>query len=110
MQEPDMKGEAAPSWPRVMRRLPARGRRSVDRGKRRSAIELRNHPIQGADLVTFGGRQHGKEATDSEPTADPAESETLSMRGRSVLENREISAVPVWQVELPGRTGKACGL
>jgi len=38
-------------WPRVMRRLPARGRRSVDRGCAGRAIELRNHLIRVADLV-----------------------------------------------------------
>jgi hypothetical protein len=41
-------------WPRVMRRLPVRGRRSVDRGHAGLAIELRNHLISGCrpcDLV-----------------------------------------------------------
>ena len=32
MKEPYIKGEAAPLWPRVMRRYSARMRRSVDRG------------------------------------------------------------------------------
>lgn len=41
------------------------------------------------------GRQHGKTAINSESYTGPAESETLSMRGHSMLENREISAVPV---------------
>ena len=31
----------------------------------------------------------------SEPHTDPAESKNLSMRGHSMFENREISAVPV---------------
>jgi len=30
-------------WPRVLRRLPVRGRRSVDRGRAGLDIELRNH-------------------------------------------------------------------
>ena len=34
---------SAPSWPRVMRERTVRPSRSVDRGKRRPAIELRNH-------------------------------------------------------------------
>ena len=41
-------------WPRVMRRLPVRGRRSVDRGRAGLAIELRNHLYSGCrpcDLV-----------------------------------------------------------
>jgi len=38
-------------WPRVMRRLPVRGRRSVDRGRSGLAIELRNHLFRVADLV-----------------------------------------------------------
>jgi len=46
-------------WPRVMRRLPVRGRRSVDRGRAGPAIELRNHLIRVADLVTWWGRQNG---------------------------------------------------
>ena len=41
----------------------------------------------------------------------PAESETLSMRGSSVHENREIPEVPVGRPRRPqaGRSGKACG-
>ncbi len=46
-------------WPRVMRRLPVRGRRSVDRGRAGLAIELRNHLIRVADLVMWWGRQYG---------------------------------------------------
>jgi len=40
-------------WPRVMRRLPVRGRRSVDRGRVGLAIELRNHLVWVADLVIW---------------------------------------------------------
>jgi len=41
----------------------------------------------------------------------PAESETLSMRGSSMHENREIPAVPAGRLRRPsaGRSGKACG-
>lgn len=40
-----------PSWPRVMRRRSQERRRSVDRGTRRPAIELRNQAVWGADAV-----------------------------------------------------------
>ena len=41
----------------------------------------------------------------------PAESKTLSMRGRSMHENREIPSVPVRRPRKvgAGRSGKACG-
>jgi len=41
----------------------------------------------------------------------PAESETLSMRGHSMHENREIPSVPAGRHRRPpaGRSGKACG-
>ncbi|MDO9535768.1 MAG: hypothetical protein Q7J85_10675 [Bacillota bacterium] len=58
MKEPHVKGIAEPSRPRVMRGQPRGRTRSVDRGKRRPAIELRNHLIWGADLVDWWGRQH----------------------------------------------------
>jgi len=45
MREPYMKGDAAPLWPRVMRVQSWGCPWSVDRGKRRPAIELRNHPF-----------------------------------------------------------------
>jgi len=40
---PRMVMDSDQPWPRVMRRLPVRGRRSVDRGRAGLAIELRNH-------------------------------------------------------------------
>jgi hypothetical protein len=41
----------------------------------------------------------------------PAESKTLSMRGSSMHENREIPAAPAGRLRRPwaGRSGKACG-
>ncbi len=39
-----MKGETAPSWPRVIAGTCEAAPEAVDRGKRRPAIELRNHP------------------------------------------------------------------
>ena len=41
-------------------------------------------------------------------THRPAESETLSIRGRSMNENREVPAAPKVQCG-PGRSGKPCG-
>ena len=54
-----------------------------------------------------GGRQHCEAALESESPAGPAESETLCMRGHSMLENREISIAS--GRFLPERSGKACG-
>jgi hypothetical protein len=45
----------------------------------------------------------------SEPCTDPAESKNLCMRGRSMLENREISAVSIGDIIPVDRSGKACG-
>src|SRR6266581_6277784 len=41
-----------------MRRRSRDRRRSVDRGTRRPAIELRNQPLRGADAVIRSGRPH----------------------------------------------------
>ena len=43
------------------------------------AIEPRNHGVRGADAVMARGRQH-RWRRFGEPSADPAGSETLSMR------------------------------
>ena len=56
---PRMVMDSDQPWPRVMRRLLVRGRRSVDRGRAGLAIELRNHLFRVADLVTWWGRQYG---------------------------------------------------
>lgn len=45
----------------------------------------------------------------SESATGFAESETLCMRGSSMLENREISEAPHQLVEPAGRSGKVCG-
>jgi len=54
MKEPYMKGGVAPSWPRVMRGWSRGCAWSVDRGKRRPAIELRNHPSGVPTLYNDG--------------------------------------------------------
>jgi hypothetical protein len=57
--------------------------------------------------VVRGGRQHWRRTLASESSPGPAESETLCMRGHSMLENREISIASGRY--LPERSGKACG-
>ncbi len=57
MKESDMVTISERPWPRVMRK-PPRGRcRSVDRGRRRPAIELRNHRFGVPTLC--GGAESG---------------------------------------------------
>ncbi len=111
MQESYVKGSSAPSRPRVMVACPRGHAVSVDRGTCRPAIELRNHPLWGADRVLWPGRQHGQRRY-RESLADPTESETLSMYGSSMHENREIpSTFGSAKIALQSdRSGKACGL
>ena len=84
-----------------MRRWRQRGRRSVDRGTRRPGIQLRNQLIRGAQPVDSGEGNTGRGAT-REPRSDPAQSETLSMRGNSFHGNREVPRVP----DGDGRSGR----
>jgi RNA-directed DNA polymerase len=58
------------------------------------AIEPRSHHFRGADAVSRGGRPHRRQRY-REPSADPARSENLRMRGISMRENREIPRSPV---------------
>jgi hypothetical protein len=94
-------------WPRVMRRLPVRGRRSVDRGRAGPAIELRNHLIRVADLVTWWGRQYDT-LRYREWRVGPAESENRSMYANSLHGNREIPGVTVCHPQ-SARSGKVKG-
>ena len=55
-----------------MRRRPQGLRRSVDRGTRRSAIELRNQTLRGADAVRRG-RVVPEKLPNKGPTLPPAE-------------------------------------
>ena len=57
------------------------------------AMEPRNHLLRGADAVPRGGRPH-RGRRYREPSADPARSENLCMRGVSMRENREIPRSP----------------
>jgi len=45
---------SVPLRPRVMRRLPVRGRRSVGAGIRRRGMELRNHTFGVSTLCKYG--------------------------------------------------------
>jgi hypothetical protein len=94
-----------PSWPRVMRGRPRGCHRSVDRGKCRQGMELRNNRDRSADVVQHGGRQH-RRVRDREHSADSAQSETSGMHGNSTRENRETPLVPVAEVAA-GRLEKA---
>ncbi len=110
MREPYVEGSSDPPRPRVMAAC-SRGRvASVDRGKHRPGIELRNHPLWGADLVWWQGRQYVRRRYRESPNG-PTESETPRMCGRSMHENREIPSAPVGEDRKlsAGRSGKACG-
>jgi hypothetical protein len=90
-----------------MRRLPARERRSVDRGRAGLAIELRNHLFWVADLVTWWGRQNGTSRYREWGTG-PTESETQRMYANSLNGNREIPGVTGCYPQ-SARSGKAKG-
>ena len=76
-----------PLRPRVMRRLPVRGRRSVSAGIRRRGIELRNQPSGAPTLCTCG--EGNTLCRDMRAVQRPTESETLCMRRSSMLGSRE---------------------
>lgn len=110
MQEPHVEGHSDPPRPRVMA-VGSRGPAvSVDRGKRRPGMELRNHPSGAATSLT-GREAHTMSGVIASRDIGPAESKTLCMRGRSLHENREIPAASGVSARTPwpDRTGKACG-
>ena len=110
MREPYVEGSSDPPRPRVMAVCTRGHVASVDRGTRRPAIELRNHH-SGAptSLTEREGDMMGSVIASCR--IGPTESKTLSMRGSSMRENREIPAVPCHRLRKPwsGRSGKACG-
>src|SRR6516165_4638225 len=77
-----------------MRRRPQGRRRSVDRGTRRPAIELRNLP-SGVPTLLCEAEGHTEGGAIGKPPEDPAQSETLSMRGNPSRGKRAIPQVPV---------------
>jgi hypothetical protein len=74
-----------PSWPRVMRDMPQDMQRSVDRGKRRPAIELRN-PKSGTPTLSHQGEGHtgggdrSRAAARSRGVEDPVHARTSGAR------------------------------
>jgi hypothetical protein len=110
MKESYVEGSSDPPRPRVMAAWPQGHDASVDRGTRRPAIELRNHPF--GTPTSFSGREGNTMCGDSASRMiGPAESKTLSMRESSMHENREIPSVPASRLRMPsaGRSGKARG-
>ncbi len=110
MKAPYVEGSSDPPRPRVMAACPQGRVVSVDRGTRRPAIELRNHP--SGMPTSLSGREGNTMRGDIASRAiGPAESKTLRMRGRSMHENREIPEAPAGRLRRPssGRSGKACG-
>ena len=110
MKESYVEGSSDPPRPRVMAACPQGHDASVDRGTRRPAIELRNHP-SGTPTSLTGREGNTMRGDSASRVIGPAESKTLSMRGSSMHENREIPAAPVVGSRRPpaGRSGKACG-
>ena len=83
-----------PLRPRVMRRLPARGRRSVGAGLRRRGMELRNHPFGASTLCVYGEDNTVRSARRG--AYRPTESKTLSMCISSMSGSRESPEATVW--------------
>jgi len=109
MKESYVEGSSDPPRPRVMAACSQGHVVSVDRGTRRPAIELRNHPF-GTPTSLTGREGNTIRGAIASRVIGPAESKTLSMRESSMPENREIPSVPAagrkpWK----GRSGKACG-
>src|SRR5512142_1247732 len=71
------------------------------RGTRRPAIELRNLP-SGVPTPLCEAEGHTEGGVIGKPPADPAQSETLSMRGNSSRGKREIPGAPI----VDGTTGR----
>ena len=90
-----------------MRRRPQGRRRSVDRGTRRPAIELRNLP-SGVPTLLCEAEGHTEGGDIGKPPSDPAQSKTLCMRGNSPHGKREIPQAPTERVSM-GRPEKANG-
>ncbi len=83
-----------PLRPRVMRRLPVRGRRSVGAGLRRRGIELRNHGFGASTLYSYG--EDNTVRSVRRGAYRPTESETLCMRRSSMCGSRESPGVTEW--------------
>jgi len=98
-------GRSEPLRPRVMRRLPVRGRRSVGAGLRRRGIELRNQPFGASTLCKYG--EDNTVRSVKRGAYRPTESETLCMRRSSMRGSRESPEVTE-QVLSSVWLGKVC--
>ena len=80
-------------WPRVLPRRTVRAWGSVNRGKHRRAIELRNHQFRDADRVVCTGRQYVNGCLYENTLAHLRSCGVVepSMCGHSLHGNREIS-------------------
>jgi len=92
MKEPYIKGEAAPLWPRVMRRLSARRRRSVDRGS--VGQPLSSEITSSGVPTTWSGREGKTESGANQLAAYRPRGvfKNLCMRGRSQPNARDTIA------------------
>ena len=102
MQEPHKKGLANHLDPESCAGDREAAGEAFDRGTSRPAIELRNHH-SGVPTLCYEGEGNMKDDVKREPSCNAAESETLSMRGNSMRENRE---TPVTPLPLAARDGR----
>ncbi len=89
-----------------MPRRPARAWGSVDRGKHRRAIELRNHPFPEAELVVV--REGNTRHREKRAVSCSGGVEEPGMCGHSPRENRETSgrSLPGTEAAMTEATGK----
>ena len=94
MEEPYIEGIAIRGGPESCVGVREGGGEALTGVRVGRAIEPRNQGGRGADAVARGGRQH-RRGRYREPSADPARSKNLCMRGVSMRENREVQRSPV---------------
>ncbi len=102
MKEPYTEGLAIHCGPEPCGGVREDAAEALDRGKRRPGIGLRNHH-SGVPTLLPEREGHTMCSVKRELPTDPAESKTLSMRGNSMHENREIPYVPVGVCRWVGR-------
>jgi len=93
MKEPYGEGRADHSVPESCADGSRDLQRSVDRGTRRPAIELRNQRFRVPTLLSEA-EGNIEQGGPSESFSNPAQSKTLCMRGTSTPGNREIPGTP----------------
>ena len=94
MEEPYIEGVAIRGGPESCVGVREGGGEALTGVRVGRAIEPRNQGGRGADAVARGGRQY-RWGRYREPSADPARSKNLCMRGVFMRENREIQRSPV---------------